>query len=209
MTVPRETILGGVIRPLSVRAAVADAFRAEIKTAHRVQVTHQNSQVRPGHFRGLNLESGRAGRDPVSNAPRIRARCAFDSGAVRVVTVSPVVVVGDWFWIRTGNTSRAQSLITVEVTGMYVARLQDMSDAAALAEGVAVLPGKFRGMAGERQTTPREWFARHWDTMQGVRKAPNLRAPWSANPWVWIYGFKTYRKNVDEIAGKLEPGRDD
>jgi hypothetical protein len=197
MNVPRGTILGGVVRPLSVRNAVADAFRADLKTTHRVPVTHENSEVTPGHFRGLDLESGRAGRDPDSNAPRIRARCRFDSGAVRVVSVSPVVAIGDLFWMRAGTEPRARSLITLEVATVNVARLQDMNDAAALAEGVAMLPSKFR----EGVATPRDWFAKHWDAKYWKFRGATGRALWAANPWVWIYGLKIHRVNVDLMHG--------
>lgn len=213
MNVPRETKLPGLpadtfapmlrIRPLPVRKAVADAFRAELKTAARFAVTYDNSLVQPGSFARLDLESGRVRRDPDTGEARLRMRCEFGANSSRAVTVSPMIGARDIFWMRDGQITRAASPITLEVVSVGVARLQDMTDADALAEGVALLPGKFRhpNSSTGRETTPREWFARHWDVS---RPAGQAGVSWAANPWVWIYNFKSYRRNIDDMLAAWE-----
>lgn len=201
MNVPRETI-AGVVRQLKVRGYVADALRAGLKTVHRVHVTQDNSLVQPGNFAGLDLESGRARHIPA--VPEIRARCRFESGSTRVVTVSPIVRVGDLFWMRTGHMGRANSPITLEVLSVGVARIQDMNDGAALSEGAALLPHKFRlsSFPNGSELTPRDWFAAYWDTTTGGRNARNIRARWASNPWVWMYVWKIWRQGVDAVLAE-------
>jgi len=71
---------------------------------------------------------------------------------------------------------RWASRITLEVTGVRVERLQDISEADAIAEGI------------ERPNNP-VWYAvdeyQHlWDQINAKR------APWASNPWVWVIEFK-------------------
>jgi hypothetical protein len=72
---------------------------------------------------------------------------------------------------------RWASRITLEVTGIRVERLQDISEADANAEGVKHslhLPGgRFA----------RENFAHLWWTIHGDES-------WDANPWVWVVEFR-------------------
>lgn len=84
---------------------------------------------------------------------------------------------------------RAASRITLEVTGVRVERIQDISDADAQAEGV-----ERYGRGWKRYFFPVEphsaWefpvnsFASLWDSINLVR------APWASNPWVWVIEFK-------------------
>lgn len=73
--------------------------------------------------------------------------------------------------------SRGLSRITLEVVGVRVERLQDISEEDARAEGVdqLVLPGFV--------LTPREAFCRLWDSINGP-------GAWDAKPWVWRIEFK-------------------
>jgi hypothetical protein len=69
---------------------------------------------------------------------------------------------------------RWASRITLEVTGVRVERLQDISEADAMAEGVG-------GRAQEdAYSSCRDEFAALWDSINGKR------APWESNPWVWV-----------------------
>jgi hypothetical protein len=75
---------------------------------------------------------------------------------------------------------RWASRITLEVTGVRVERLQDISDGDARAEGVQMPDGT---------PTPPEWwnyrqeFAHLWDQINGP-------GSWDANPWVWVVKFR-------------------
>lgn len=81
---------------------------------------------------------------------------------------------------------RAASRITLEVTGVRVERLHDITEDDARAEGLC-----FNGLTyfvPERPThahvEPRVVFQRLWDSINGKR------APWTSNPWVWVVEFK-------------------
>ena len=70
---------------------------------------------------------------------------------------------------------RWASRITLEITGVRVERLQEITEKDALAEGV--------GYAITRDCKVPQ-FARLWDQINGKH------APWESNPWVWVVEFK-------------------
>lgn len=72
---------------------------------------------------------------------------------------------------------RRLSRITLEVTGVRVERLQDISEADALAEGVAAKH------TPDADYTAREAYAALWEQINGG-------GSWAANPWVWVVEFK-------------------
>jgi hypothetical protein len=69
---------------------------------------------------------------------------------------------------------RWASRLTLEVTGVRVERLQEISKADCRAEGVIV----------PVECTMRDGFALVWDSLNATR------APWASNPWVWVVEFK-------------------
>ena len=72
---------------------------------------------------------------------------------------------------------RWASRITLEITGVRVERLQEISEDDALAEGVKpLLP-----VADVRY---RPAFQNLWGKINGKR------APWASDPWVWVVEFK-------------------
>ena len=95
--------------------------------------------------------------------------------------------------IKTGRNRAAMhmprwaSRITLEVTGVRVERLQDISEADALAEGIAYserFNGYCIGMAEHFHShDPRESYRRLWRAINGAES-------WDANPWVWVVEFK-------------------
>lgn len=116
-------------------------------------------------------------------------RCARDYG----VKQTPSIHMPRW-----------ASRITLEVTGVRVERLQDISEADALAEGMACLskdggrtykygiPDR-DGLPGnnddgwhwrEWEQDPRDAFRKLWDSLA------DEKTKWAANPWVWVIAFK-------------------
>jgi hypothetical protein len=83
---------------------------------------------------------------------------------------------------------RWASRLTLEVTGVSVQRLQEISAEDARAEGGPVgemLPASINGVMGQAMAfDPRIAFAWAWDSINGKR------APWKSNPWVWCLTFK-------------------
>lgn len=85
-----------------------------------------------------------------------------------------------WWYSRTVCPSihmpRWASRIDLEVTGVRVERLQDISEDDALAEGL------YWPDVGYDQT-PQRIFAALWESINGP-------GSWDANPWVWVVEFK-------------------
>jgi hypothetical protein len=119
---------------------------------------------------------------------------AHDDGSVERLRVSK--------WRPSIHMPRVASRITLEVTGVRVERLQDISGEDARAEGVSAPPCTCcvpRGGCTDGPSGPccpccldsREWsyveaFAELWDSI-------NKRAPWASNPWVWVVSFEQER----------------
>ena len=188
-TVPRETLSGPKVRPILFRKFLTEASSLARKTATRRVLIEANSRVHPGTFAGVHWESGRVR----ANQPQaeLRAQCRFDSGRVRVVSIFSDVRPGDVFWVKTGRFgSRKASKLTLEVKRVRVARLQDMTEAEAEAEGVVFAPAKLQ------RATKRETFAELWNAINGG-------GCWAANPWVWVYDYAGYNLNVDEYLAAI------
>jgi hypothetical protein len=87
---------------------------------------------------------------------------------------------------------RCASRITLEVTGVRVERLQDISEADAIAEGVDRFPGcrqdddaaAFNRIGPvDMDSFPIARCAVLWESINGP-------GSWDANPWVWVVEFK-------------------
>jgi hypothetical protein len=74
---------------------------------------------------------------------------------------------------------RWASRTTLEITGVRVERLQDISEAECRAEGCAGGHGSIPGY--QYNATPSEHFQRIWQSTGG---------DWDANPWVWVIEFR-------------------
>lgn len=105
-------------------------------------------------------------------------------------------------WRPSIHMPRWASRITLEVTGVRVERLSDISEADAKAEGLTArtkdgtlvkygipdrddLPGNddegWHWQEWDRD--PRQAFCRLWESINGP-------GSWDANPWVWVVGFR-------------------
>ncbi|WP_425028519.1 hypothetical protein [Pantoea brenneri] len=84
---------------------------------------------------------------------------------------------------------RWASRITLEITGVRVERLRDISEKDAAAEGVPLAgdllpdyPGTYLTSKGDFATA-KVAFQRLWESIYGA-------GSWQANPWVWVVEFK-------------------
>lgn len=82
---------------------------------------------------------------------------------------------------------RWASRITLEVTGVRVERLQDISEADTRAEGVSYDPGEggtfhVPGLAGCASDSAVDSYRKLWGQINGP-------GSWDLNPWVWVVSF--------------------
>jgi hypothetical protein len=98
--------------------------------------------------------------------------------------------MGDAKWRPSIFMPRALSRITLEITGVRVERLQDISEQDAKAEGCGLyVPGHgFIQQADlaegySNYLSPRMGFECAWNSINGP-------GSWDANPWVWVVEFK-------------------
>ena len=85
-------------------------------------------------------------------------------------------------WSPSIHMPRWASRITLEITGVRVERLHDISAEDAIAEGVRVHEdhhGKPRGSI----YSPVQAYRDLWESINGA-------GSWEANPWVWVLEFK-------------------
>ena len=80
-----------------------------------------------------------------------------------------------WGWKKSPSIHmpRWASRLTLEVTGVRVERVQEISEADARAEGFDDTP----------ELGPRQHFIGTWIALNGVES-------WQANPWVWVIEFR-------------------
>lgn len=80
---------------------------------------------------------------------------------------------------------RWASRLTLEVTGVRVERLQDITPDDARAEGHPHVPGTERYPQEVHDDAARDWFMDLWDGLNAKRGHP-----WESNPWVWVVTFR-------------------
>jgi hypothetical protein len=95
------------------------------------------------------------------------------------------------------HMKRAWSRIQLEITGVRVERLQDISEDDAKAEGVESDHTEFEmiywveGVTGYKLSeryaaSAKEAYERLWESING-------EGSWDANPWVWVVEFKVLK----------------
>jgi hypothetical protein len=84
-------------------------------------------------------------------------------------------------WSPSIHMPRGLSRIDLEITGVRVERLQDISEQDAIAEGTAGGHGAIPGYG--YNATPTEHYRWLWESLNGP-------GSWDANPWVWVIEFR-------------------
>lgn len=117
-------------------------------------------------------------------------------------------------WKSPLHMPRWASRLTLELTGVRVERLQDISEADASAEGIErrritdawgverdawALPEQWAHAEGERRKPHEVSFALAQNAYGNLWNSINGPGSWDANPWVWAIEFKVHQANVDEL----------
>jgi len=95
------------------------------------------------------------------------------------------------------------SRLTLLVDNVRIERLQDCSEADAIAEGIEFCPIEEDGLGGWKCYAPEpkgqdEWSSPYhsyrtlWDSINGP-------GAWRANPWIVAYTFRVVLQNIDQI----------
>lgn len=106
--------------------------------------------------------------------------CEYRAGGTSIDGLERLVERGGWR--PSIFMPRKASRILLEVTEVRVERLQGISEADAMAEGVDAV--SMADIPRQATMSRRADFAQIWDLINGKR------APWASNPWVWVVGFK-------------------
>jgi hypothetical protein len=100
---------------------------------------------------------------------------------------------------------RWASRLTLHVTEVRVQRLQEISEADAIREGItpqhklsqreggAVLGWGYDGLDGRGKPTARLAFRSLWNSLHG-------KGTWDANPWTAAITFTVERANIDQVS---------
>ena len=88
-------------------------------------------------------------------------------------------------WIPPSHMRRFESRIMLEITGVRVERLQDISQSDAIAEGGPRSHQSIDQVSRELGYADfsRSWFAQLWEEIYGA-------GSWAKNEWVWVIEFK-------------------
>jgi hypothetical protein len=181
-------------RPIIMSAESVRAILAGIKTQTRRVIEPQPTCFRKGSRPELVTENG------------VLWLRDFDFGIKLGWQVGPCPYggVGDRLWVRETFTvlavyraefpdnagiawdsplvmPRWASRITLEITGVRVQRVQEISEDDCIAEGVDI---DFPPHEAD-QPTPKMLYERLWDSINSKRGYP-----WASNPWVWAITFK-------------------
>lgn len=96
---------------------------------------------------------------------------------------------GGLVWRPSIHMPRWASRITLEITGVRVERLQEISEADAIAEGIERSYDQWRDYRTDQAVnypsaaTPIDSYRTLWEEING-------QGSWDANPWVWVVEFK-------------------
>jgi hypothetical protein len=111
---------------------------------------------------------------------------------------------GDGKWHSPIHMPRRYSRLTLELTDVRAQRVQEISEADCIAEGIIRLPasGRFARAHGGQYFgnvwfTAQKAFREGWDSLHGP-------AAWDANKFVWALTFAVHQVNVDVLLKQRE-----
>lgn len=91
---------------------------------------------------------------------------------------------GRGYWKPSIHMPECASRCRIKITGIKAERLQDISEEDDLAEGIALIGGRYTFNGGLHESrTARESFKWLWDSI-------NKKYRWDSNPWVFCYSFE-------------------
>lgn len=105
-----------------------------------------------------------------------------------------VGLLGDWR--PSIYMPRWASRLTLEIVSVRVERVQDISEADAVAEGIEQFPdGSWRDYIASKPAynqcdTARDSYRTLWDSINGQPRQGKPDVSWAANPWVWVIEFR-------------------
>lgn len=94
-------------------------------------------------------------------------------------------------WRPSIHMPRWSSRITLEVTGVRVERLQEISEEDAKAEGAPFELGELERLILGAKAKYRSGFVRLWESINGP-------GSWEINPWVWVVEFQRLAQPAQE-----------
>jgi hypothetical protein len=117
--------------------------------------------------------------DPLNNMEKCQ-----DGPCYRATDEGECAVIGQK-WKPSIFMPRQTSRISLEVTGVKVERLQDISEEDILCEGVTVdRVAEWLSISWELMPTLHDAWAKLWDSINGKK------APWDSNPFCWCVSFR-------------------
>jgi hypothetical protein len=95
-------------------------------------------------------------------------------------------------WRSPIHMPRLASRLTLEITGVRVERLHQITEADVLAEGIGPEHLEKNRKFFHKDDVAGVTFGEFWNAINGKRH------PWSSNPWVWVLSFKVIKEGVNQ-----------
>jgi hypothetical protein len=95
-------------------------------------------------------------------------------------------------WRPSIHIPKSRSRIFLEITSIKVERLNDITEKAAIAEGVENHELLFRYKDYREADT--FWFTKAVNSFRSLWESINGAESWDSNPWVWVIEFKQIKK---------------
>lgn len=104
-------------------------------------------------------------------------RCDRDQVIYRADNIETLAKERQWVTMRAAR-------LNLEVAAVHAERVQEITEADALAEGIAPTEANTFEIEDTEFQDARSAYAYLWQGINGKR------APWESNPWVWVVSFK-------------------